>query len=280
MNNSLKLLLSAAIVISASLNLQAQNHDINIVAHRGFWKCEAAGHAENSIASLREAQNNGFWGSEVDVHLTSDNVIIVNHDETINNVEIHKNPFSAFKDMKLKNGESIPTLRDYLMQVKKSETTKLVLELKVQGTKERDELLAEKSIRELKENGLFSPDRVMFISFSIYACEYIAANAPEFTNQYLSGNLSPDELKAKGINGLDYVYTTLFKKPEWIERAHELGMSVNVWTVNKKEDIQRCIDLGVDSITTNEPLLARELLGKRENVIVKDNCSDHSCCCN
>ena len=41
-------------------------------------------------------------------------------------------------------------------------------------------------------------------------------------------------------------------------------MSVNVWTVDAKEDMQAMIDLGVDCITTNYPLLARELLGERE----------------
>ena len=29
-----------------------------IVAHRGYWNCEAAGFAENSIASLKAAQDN------------------------------------------------------------------------------------------------------------------------------------------------------------------------------------------------------------------------------
>ena len=43
-----------------------------IVAHRGYWNCAAAGFAQNSLASLREAQTAGFWGSECDVHLTSD----------------------------------------------------------------------------------------------------------------------------------------------------------------------------------------------------------------
>ena len=41
-------------------------------------------------------------------------------------------------------------------------------------------------------------------------------------------------------------------------------MSVNFWTVNKEKDIQSMIDLGVDCITTNEPMLTREKLGKRE----------------
>jgi glycerophosphoryl diester phosphodiesterase len=37
---------------------------------------------------------------------------------------------------------------------------------------------------------------------------------------------------------------------------------VNVWTVNKPEDIQRMIDLKVDYITTDVPLLVEEMLDK------------------
>jgi glycerophosphoryl diester phosphodiesterase len=50
------------------------------------------------------------------------------------------------------------------------------------------------------------------------------------------------------------------KQPEWVQEAHDLGQQVNVWTVNKPEDIQKMIDLKVDYITTDEPLLAKELL--------------------
>ena len=41
-------------------------------------------------------------------------------------------------------------------------------------------------------------------------------------------------------------------------------MSVNVWTVNKAKDMRNFIDMGVDVITTNEPLLLREILGDKE----------------
>ena len=41
-------------------------------------------------------------------------------------------------------------------------------------------------------------------------------------------------------------------------------MSVNVWTVNDREKIKKMADLGVDCITTNEPLLVREILGSKE----------------
>jgi glycerophosphoryl diester phosphodiesterase len=41
-------------------------------------------------------------------------------------------------------------------------------------------------------------------------------------------------------------------------------MTVNAWTVDKEEDMQYLIDLGVDCITTNKPLELRALLGERE----------------
>ena len=41
-------------------------------------------------------------------------------------------------------------------------------------------------------------------------------------------------------------------------------MSVNVWTVDKEEPIKEMIDLGVDCITTNEPLKVRQILGSKE----------------
>ena len=52
--------------------------------------------------------------------------------------------------------------------------------------------------------------------------------------------------------------------PEWIQQAHDLGMSTNVWTVNNKEVLQQMADLHVGAITTNEPLLTREVLGDNE----------------
>ena len=41
-------------------------------------------------------------------------------------------------------------------------------------------------------------------------------------------------------------------------------MSVNVWTVNKEEDMKPLIEAGVDQITTDKPLLLRELLAEKE----------------
>ena len=51
---------------------------------------------------------------------------------------------------------------------------------------------------------------------------------------------------------------------EWVKTAHDLGMSVNSWTVDSGSDIDDMIALGVDAITSNEPLLVREHLGDKE----------------
>ena len=47
---------------------------------------------------------------------------------------------------------------------------------------------------------------------------------------------------------------------KWIEEAKEEGMSVNTWTVNKDSLMVRMIEKGVDQLTTDNPLQAREVI--------------------
>ncbi|MBR5924682.1 MAG: glycerophosphodiester phosphodiesterase [Bacteroidales bacterium] len=235
-----------------------------IVAHRGYWNCEAAGFSENSIASLKAAQDNGLWGSECDVHITTDSVVLVFHDNKINGARIDTCASTCFADYRLPNGETIPTIDEYLDQAAKCESTILVLELKEEFTMEQEDLLVDKCIASLEEHNMLDPKRVVFISFSKYMCDRIAAEFPEFVNQYLEGDFTPEELAADGINGFDYEKKVIKKDSTIVARAHELGMSTNVWTVNKPEQMQYYIDLGINAITTNEPMVLRELLGDKE----------------
>ena len=158
----------------------------------------------------------------------------------------------------------MPTLDEYLEQGAKCSTTVLVLEFKSQYDEARENALVDLALQKIKDHNLYDPSRIMFISFSLNICKRVAQLAPEFTNQYLSGDIAPAELNAMGINGIDYHYQTLGNHPEWVSEAHALGMSVNAWTVNNSDEIQNMIGLGVDCITTNAPLLVRELLGDRE----------------
>lgn len=241
-----------------------QNGKTAIVAHRGFWNCEAAGFSENSIASLKAAQDNGFWGSECDVHITTDDVVLVFHDNRINGERIDTCASAHFADYRLPNGETIPTLDEYLTQTEKCDKTVLVLELKEEITMEREDVLIDKCIEALEAHNLLDPKRVIFISFSKYMCNRIAAEFPEFINQYLEGDFSPEELAADGINGFDYNSKAFKKDSTIVASAHALGMSTNVWTINTAEEMQKYIDMGIDAITTNEPLVLRGILGEKE----------------
>ncbi|MBQ9712598.1 MAG: DUF5110 domain-containing protein [Bacteroidales bacterium] len=259
---SMTVLLSS---FSPAATAQEAEHPVAIAAHRGFWKNPRTSNSENSVAALAEAQREKLWGSEFDVHLTADDVVVVNHDNDIQGISIHDNPYSMIKDLRLPNGERIPTLEDYLTQAMASPYTMLVLEVKNHGNPRRSVQLSEKCLEVLKSFGLLDPEKVMFISFSHPACRYLAeVLPPEFKVQYLEGDKDPEEVAADGINGIDYNYSVLTEHPEWVKKAHDKGMDVNVWTVNDPEVMKQMIDLGVDCITTNEPLVLREILGEKE----------------
>lgn len=235
-----------------------------IIAHRGFWNCEEAAFSENSIASLRMAQEKHFWGAEFDLQLSADDTVMVNHNPSIRGMRIANHPYSDFIECYLPNGERRPTLNEYLDQGAKCKTTMLVIEIKPQETPEREDRLTDLTLEALKAHDLYDPSRAMFISFSLHVCQRIAELAPEFGNQYLGGDLFPEELVAMGINGWDYNARIVEEHRDWAERSLELGLSTNVWTVNKAEPARNFIEMGVQAITTNEPLMVRQLLGRRE----------------
>jgi glycerophosphoryl diester phosphodiesterase len=45
-----------------------------------------------------------------------------------------------------------------------------------------------------------------------------------------------------------------------VTRAHELGMTVNVWTVNDEDEMRRLGATGVDAVITDVPDVARRVL--------------------
>ena len=231
-----------------------------ICAHRGFWQAPEAANAQNSLASLRLAQENGLWGSEFDVHLTADEIPVVAHDHTFFGKPIRTSTYRELLDGRLPNGEFIPTLYEYLEQGARSGCM-LVMEIKPQDTESASIRLAQLCVQALRRYNLLDPSRVMFISFSFPVCQWIAKTLPEFDNQYLEGNKDPETVHANGIRGIDYHFGVFRHNPDWVRRAHALGMSVNTWTVDNREDMEYVKGLGVDVITTDKPLLLKEVLG-------------------
>ena len=246
------------LLIAAIFPLNVLWAQTKVIAHRGYWNCE--GSAQNSIASLKKAQELGIYGSEFDVWLTSDGVLVVNHDATIEGMKIEDTPYEQLKDIRLKNGEKLPLLEAYLQQGKKDKKTKLILELKSHSNKEKEDRAVVAVVEMVKKCGM--KKQTEYISFSLNICKELARLSPKAEVAYLNGDLSPQELKALKINGIDYTLAALRKNKHWIEEAHKLKMKVNVWTLNTEADMKEAIAAGVDYITTDQPVLCKELLKK------------------
>jgi glycerophosphoryl diester phosphodiesterase len=192
--------------------------------------------------------------------MTEDGVLIVYHDSDVKGKKIEKHPYSEFKDFKIQNGEVIPTIDMFLEQGKKYPETMLVYELKPHSCDEVEDRFVDLTIAKLTEHGLLDPERVMFISFSLHICEVLAQKLPEFTVQFLGSSKSPEQLAEKGINGVDYNHMVFKLNKKWYKMARKHEMSVNAWTVNKEGDMKSMFKLGVDQLTTDNPLEARALM--------------------
>lgn len=226
-----------------------------VIAHRGFWKSD--GSAQNSIVALEEANRKKLYGSEFDVHMTADGVLVIFHDAKINEVEIQNVPYAVIKDSLLSNGERIPTLREYLEAAKRTDI-QLIFELKPHATAERNREAARASVELINEKNL--AQRTEYITFNLDAGKELIKLAPEANVYYLNGELSPQELKDLGFAGLDYHYNVLKQHTEWFADAKKLGLGINVWTVNDTTLMREMIDLGADFITTDIPVDALEFI--------------------
>ena len=229
-----------------------------VIAHRGYWNTD--GSAQNSIRALVKADSIGCYASEFDVWMTVDSMIVVNHDPTVNGVDIQASTGKKVTAQKLKNGEHVPTLEEYL-KVAATLPVRLVLEIKPQDSRSMERALVRKSLEMIKKYGL--ENRTDYITFSDNAYRELVKHAPKPGGvQFLNGDYVPAQVKATGGAGIDYSLKTLRKHPEWISEAHAMGLVVNVWTVNKEKDMKWCIEHKVDFITTNEPELLQSLLKK------------------
>ena len=226
-----------------------------VIAHRGFWK--TAGSAQNSITALLKADSIGCYGSEFDVWLTKDDKLVVNHDSEIQSHKIEESTLKVLTNLKLSNGENVPSLVRFLSIAKKNTRLKLILELKEHSTPKREEVAIRKIIRLVGKMRL--EDRVEYITFSSYALKELIRTVPEgIPVYYLRGELPPQELKNIGSAGPDYNINVFRRHTDWIDECHDFGLKANVWTVDKVEDMEEFIGKA-DFITTDDPVKAMEI---------------------
>jgi len=221
-----------------------------VIAHRGAWKNHPG--SENSLSALKSAIRIGACGSEFDVWWSEDKVPVVSHDPVIGGKNVEKTSAKELQTVKLEENESVPTLEQYLQTAMQQNRTHLVLEIKSsQVSQQRTIELTEAVVRMVHK--MRAQAWVEYISFNYETLLKIRQLDPVARIAYLSDDKSLQTLVDDRISGIDYSFYSYQKDPELIEKAHKLGLTVNVWTVNDKSELEFYVQKGVDFITTNEP---------------------------
>lgn len=239
------LLIAASILLSAGIHAATPR----VIAHRGYWNTE--GSAKNSIRALIKADSIGCWGSEFDVWMTADSVLVINHDAEIEGLNIEHSTAAEVCSHRLANGENVPTLEQFLT-IAKNLNLRLVCEIKTHDSRSNEKACIERTLAMFKHFGL--EDRVEYVTFSRNGLIQLIASVPAGTSvQYPAGDYIPEQMKAFNGNGLNYRCKKLRKEPELIKRCHDLGISVKAWKILGTEDLRWCIEHGVDFITSDSP---------------------------
>ncbi len=200
---------------------------------------------------------------------------------------------SRFPDQVPVDGARVPTLAETFELVKRSgnHEVRFNIETKLNPLKPQNapspETFVEAILKVVREYGF--ENRVSIQSFDWQTLKAVQHLAPKVRTSYLTAaqswanNLRPGEpgpspwLGGYDIDAFDGSAPAAVKAAGgdiWssyhrevtadnIERAHELGLLVKVWTVNERDRMETLIDMGVDGIITDYPDILREVMVDR-----------------
>lgn len=245
---------------------------VKVIAHRGANKVAP----QNTMPAFEAAIEIGIDGFETDVHLTADGHPVICHnyeiDETSNGKgtitqmtleEFRSYDFGSYYDEKFKDTKA-PTLEEFLTLCEKADID--VMNIEIKPSKENDMTIVKKTIEAVKAHGLF--DKLLVSSFSAKMlleskkidrkCKTAFLYSPKDKIVMKILFSAARFAKALGVSALHPHYTLVTDK--YVIKAHELGIKVNPWTVNKEKDIRRMIKFGVDGIITDYPELVNKII--------------------
>lgn len=240
-----------------------------VIAHRGANQYAP----QNTIEAFKKATELNVDGVETDIRITSDGHMVLCHNSKINKTSDGKGKISDMSLNELMNfdfgswfGErfratKIPTLEEFLSLMKDSDLPLLDIELKPLSS---DDLpFVEQFLEMVKTYGL--SHKLFVTSFDTGILRKVKMVDPSIRTGYLypkfgecvrSKIVSPVEIAIK--NGIDvllpqraYVSKAITKK------AHNAGLKVGVWTVNKIDYVRDLVNMGIDIIITDFPELIR-----------------------
>lgn len=219
-----------------------------VIAHRG-----ASGHAyQNSLSSFALAKQLRADAVELDIHATTDGVLLVHHDPLVPEIgTIGTLPHDAFLRYRLPNGEPIPTLGQVLEELG---PFGVWIEVKTLPPQYDARLLS------VMRAGP-SPERYAVHGFDHRIVARLGQTAPLLKRGALQASYPLDLLAPLQSTGA----TVLWQDTGLIDRAmvdalHAAGKEIIAWTANDAPEIARLVALGVDGICGNYPERVRDAL--------------------
>ncbi|MDR1552624.1 MAG: hypothetical protein LBS69_04065 [Prevotellaceae bacterium] len=252
-----KIKLTVMLILTSSMLVSAQEFEYNrVVAHRGAWKADKL--PENSLASFKRAIELGCAGSEFDVYLTADSVLVLNHDTKFQGLPVEKSTLAQLTQKKLSNGETIALLDDILKILTSQQNTIAFLEIKPSAVGKEHGFAAVDKILEAVER-YNAEELVTYISFDYSYLQRIKEKRPGARTAFLGETKDVKNIVLDRKFGIDLNYKALKDNSELIKAAKLKGVSINVWTVNDPKDMKYFLEQNIDYITTDEPILLLKL---------------------
>lgn len=242
------------------------------MAHRGGSKLAP----EDTLAAFEHAAALGVDVLEMDVHSTADGQIVVLHDDTVDRTTDGAGPVTGFTLDSLQaldaafhfspdggvtfplrgTGVVIPALYDVLAAFPDAH---LSIEIKQQEPSIVDGVL------DLLD-AFDARDRVVIASFLDPVMTDLRAKAPDLLTTYTLSEMfqwsqlteADDATYAPPAPVVQAPVDTL--TDEMIALAQRHGVAVQVWTVNDRAEMDRLIQLDVDGILTDDPVMLAQVI--------------------
>jgi glycerophosphoryl diester phosphodiesterase len=252
-----------------------------VYAHRGGAEIAP----ENTLGAFRQAHKlfgkQGVW-LEMDTQLTSDGVLVVLHDDTLDRTTnctgavIEKTAAEVTACDATKtfpqwgSPEPVPTLEQVLREAKKKRW-RLSVEIKnIPGESNFDPAgtTVADALVDLVVRVGFLEKRLIVQSFFPTSLDRVEQRAPDIRTALLTtsefGFLVTENAAYSAARGYE-VSSPNFEAPdmnaESVALAHALGVDVVTWTVDDPADIQRISGYGVDGIISDRPDVVYATLG-------------------
>jgi glycerophosphoryl diester phosphodiesterase len=243
--------------------------DFTIIAHRGA----SAYYPENTIPSFEGAIVMGADMVELDVQLTSDQEVVVFHDEKISRRTNGRGKVADYSlaslkkldagrrfDKKFKNTR-IPTLVEVLdicknrIAVNIEIKTEAVSRMFLGGIEEKCLKIVEQSgMREHVVFSSFDPRAIMHLK----QIDNTAAVAVLFEKKLYGAKLPAEVMESVNADAFNCSASELNKK--WLTNIKSKNIPVNIYTLNDEKKMKKFLDMGVNGIFTNKPDVLKKVL--------------------